>query len=65
MRLQFRLLQGERLVCSECGKLLGYSDNVYIVPDKSVMLFNCETCHDVTVAEERRALNDGNRRVAI
>ena len=63
MKLQFRLLQNERLVCSECGKLLGYSDNVYIVPDKDVMLFNCETCRDITVAEERLALNAGNRRV--
>ena len=63
--LQFRLLQNERLVCSECGKLLGYGDNVYIVPDKDVMLFNCETCHDVTADEERRALNEGNRGVAI
>ena len=64
MKLQFRLLQRERLLCSECGMVLEYGDNVYIVPDKSVVLFNCEMCHHATVDEERLALRAGNRRVA-
>lgn len=64
MKLQFRLLPHERLTCSGCGELLEPGANVYMVPDKYVVLFNCEMCHCVTVDDERLALLVGNRRAA-
>jgi hypothetical protein len=41
-----------------------FGDNVYIVPDKDVVLFLCEMCHTVKVDEDRIALLAGNRRIA-
>lgn len=64
MKLQFRLLQHERLTCSECNLALEYGDNVYLVPDTDVVLFFCEFCHRARDDEERLALRAGNRRVA-
>ena len=64
MRLQFRLLQNERLNCSDCGEIMEYGANVYIIPDKDVVLFICEMCHAVKVDEDRLALRAGNRRIA-
>jgi hypothetical protein len=79
MRLQFRLLQNERLNCSDCGEIMEYGANVYIIPDKDVVLFICEMyiipdkdvvlficemCYAVKVDEDRLALRAGNRRIA-
>ena len=64
MKLQFRLLQHERLACSDCNETMEYGANVYIVPDKDVVLFVCELCHVIRVDAEKLGLIGGNRRMA-
>ena len=64
MQLQFRLLQNERLNCSECTEIMEYGDKVYLIPDKDVVLFICEMCHAIKLDEDHIALLAGNRRIA-
>lgn len=64
MRLQFRLLEHERLDCSTCGVLMEDNDCVYIVPDKSVVVFECEQCHEYRGDAEKLGLIGGYRRIA-
>lgn len=64
MKLQFRLLQHERLACSDCNTTMKYGDCVYIIPDKDVVLFICDLCHENRVDAEKLGLIGGNRRMA-